>query len=106
MNIKYKTIRSIESETNPKPWYVVDVEDDEIVIKEDKDGGRDSDLKKSSTLIPEVSGSGDVTYVVTEGGEFISWDPRTTEDVPQVRAHLGWYDSETDTLTLLEFEGE
>ena len=111
MNIKYKTIRSIESETNPKPWYVVEVDSDDVEIVEDKDGGREAGLQNARTNIPdhvdlpdasEVSESGKVTYAVTEDGEFIGYDPENA-DPPSLRAHLGWYDAETDTLTLLEF---
>ena len=113
MNVEHQQFRSVESPDNPKPWYVVDVDGDDVAIIEDKDGGREGGLSKHRTSVPdhvdlpdesEVSGSGKVTYAITEDGEFISYDPQGEDaDVPPLRAHLGWYDADSDTLTLLEF---
>ena len=113
MNVEYQQFRSVESPDNPRPWYVVDVNGDYVKIVEDKDGGREGGLSNDRTSIPDhvdlpdesaVSGSGEVTYAVTEDGEFISYDPEDEDaDIPPLRAHLGWYDADSDTLTLLEF---
>jgi hypothetical protein len=116
MNIEYRQIRSVESADAPNPWYAVDVNDSngDVEILEDKDGGRSAPLQNASTNIPDhvdlpdqaqVSGSGRVVYAVTENGEFVSYDPLNA-DPPPLRAHLGFYDPETDTLTLLEFVEE
>lgn len=95
------------------PWYGVDVEDGEVVITEDGDGGRKSALQTARTKIPDhvdlpdesaVSQPGDVTYAITEDGRLIAYDPNADDvDVPPLRAHLGWFDAETDELTLVEF---
>ena len=103
--------QQITSGGDSKPYYVVEVEDGEVVIKEDKDGGRNPGLQNARTNVPdhvdppdesEVSGSGEVVYAVTEDGEFISYDP-VDADPPPLRAHLGWYNPDEDELTLLEF---
>jgi hypothetical protein len=111
MNVEYTQISSVESSDHPKPWYVVEVDGGEVAVTEDKDGGRQAGLQNARTNTPDhvdlpdesaVSGSGKVTYAVTVDGEFISYDPENA-DPPNLRAHLGWYDSDTDTLTLLDF---
>jgi len=113
MDVKYQELVSVESPEADAPWYVVEVKDGDVVVTEDKDGGRESGLSTAAIAIPdhvdipnaaEVSGSGWVRYAVTEDGEFISYDPmELNTDVPSLRAHLGLYNPTADTLTLLEF---
>lgn len=111
MNVEYQQIRSIEDPEDSHPWYSVEVDGEDVKVVEDKDGGREAGLQNARTAIPDhvdlsdqsaVSVSGQVVYAVTEDGEFIGYDP-VNADPPPLRAHLGWYDPETDTISLLEF---
>lgn len=114
MEIERRQIGSNSDPDDSSPWYVVETDQDELVITEDADGGRESALANVRTNLPghvdlpgssAVSESGQVTYAVTESGEFIAYDPANA-DIPPLRAHLGWYDPSSDVLTLLEFVEE
>ena len=113
MNVEYWQIESVEDPENPKPWYVVELNGNELEIVDDKDGGRESALSKNRTKIPDhvdlpdesqVSKSGKISYAITEEGEFISYDPEDEDvDVAPLRAHVGFYDPDKHTLTLMRY---
>ena len=97
MNIDRKKIRSVESADSTSPWYGLSVSDGAVVVETDGDGGTDVDLTNESVA---VETSSDSAVAVTSDGELINYPPGEQHDL---RAHLGWYTADDDTLTLLEF---
>lgn len=127
MNIQRLTFGSVESPDSESPWYAVEVQGSDVVVAEDKDGGRRSDgLSVAATKVPDHVDlpdaatqpvNGRVQYAVTEDGEFIAFDPDANPDLPEIRCKLGWYfadggthfhggdriDVPADTMLLLDF---
>jgi hypothetical protein len=110
-----KKIKSVKDGSNPKPWYSVEVSSGIPEIAEDKDGGTGLDMGggtqpsvPSFVDLPDPAQAAmqkDAIYAVTGSGEFIAYEPGTnlSEHGVSLRAHLAWYDSETDEFTVLEF---
>ena len=99
MIITRKQIKSSASPEDAKPWYEIAVTDGYLTINTDGDGGHAADLTEETIA---VDTSQDSVVAVEQDGGLITF-PQRTDDAPTLRAHLGWYDAETDTLTLLEF---
>lgn len=109
-----KKVGSIESAESPYPWYDLEIRDNAPYIVTDKDGGTSVDLSDSAHSVPSFSSlpepaasvmSSDAVYAVTDGGDYIAYEPGTElsdQDV-SLRAHLASYDSASDEFTLLEF---
>lgn len=97
MNVEYQQITSRASPDDKRPWYDLSVSDGSVVIETDGDGGMDSDQSGESVT---VDTSTDSVVAVSSDGELINY---ATGEIQDLRAHLAWYDAETDTLTLLEF---
>lgn len=108
-----RSIGSVEDPDDPHPWYDVEVNNGQPEILADKDGGLDGEVTGAAAVpdfadLPDPARramSSDVVYAVTEAGEFIAYEAGTdlSEHGVSLRAHLGWYDSEADEFTVLEF---
>lgn len=108
-----KQVRSIQDESHPAPWYEVEMNNDEPEIIRDSDGGTETSVTGTANVpdfadLPTPAQSAvskDVVFAVTEGGEFIAYEKGTelAEHNISLRAHLAWYDSETDEFTVLDF---
>ena len=99
MNVEIKQIASSASSDDNSPWYDLSVSNGQVTVDEDGDGGHDGDLTGESV---QIETSADSVIAVEKGGGLISYKA-ATEDPPSLRAHLAWYDSDADILTILEF---
>ena len=97
MIVDYRTIRSSASVDDSRPYYDLSVDGDDLVVEIDGDGGTEVDLSGESI---RVNTSQDSVVAVSSEGELISYPNGEDHDL---RAHLAWFDSESDTLTVLEF---
>lgn len=112
--VKNRQIKSIKDSNEPQPWYDVQISDGLPEVVSDNDGGTGFDMSGVAASTPAFSSlpnpaasamANDAIYAVTESGEFIAYEPGTnlSENGVSLRAHLAWYDSETDEFTVLEF---
>lgn len=113
--MKKRQIKSVRDETDPHPWYSVEVSNEIPEIAEDRDGGTSFDLGDgtqpkvpSFVDLPDPAQkamSKDAVYAVTEAGEFIAYEPGTdlVAEGISLRAHLEWCDSEANEFTVFEF---
>lgn len=109
MNIEKRKFASRKA--GKSPWYEVEVRDGEVVITDDKDGSVDVDTAGASAKVPDhvdlpdqaaASDAEVIGYVVTESGDFLAIDNHQKVD-EDLRAHLGWYYRESDTLVIAQF---
>lgn len=107
-----KQISSVEDADDPHPWYDVQITDGRPEIASDSDGGTGFDMSATKAQAPDWASAPspparatqtDVTYAVTEAGEFSAYTAADVEDVPPLRAHLAWYDADADEFTVVEF---
>lgn len=111
--VRKRQIRSVESDDHPTPWYEIQITNGEPEITADKDGGLDGTVTGTANVpdfvdLPTPARAAmakDAVYAVTEGGEFIAYEPGIilSEHGVSLRAHLAWYDSDADEFTILEF---
>lgn len=107
MNVVEREIASSSDPTDDHPWYelTVDEEAGTVRIQEEADGGLDTSITNGARAFnsnDEVDPDGDRIWALTMDGELIVYAP-TASGIPPLRAHLAWYDSETDTLEVLKF---
>jgi len=102
MNVETKQIKSNADPTDNHPWYDVSVAEGVLSVDLDGDGGHKPDLTDESI---QIGGSTDSVVAVEQDGGLVNY-PTGSDSVPPLRAHLAWYDSETDTITVLEFVEE
>lgn len=111
---KYKQIKSVKDPSTSQPWYDVQISSGLPEVVSDNDGGTSFDMSGVSASTPSFSSlpspaasamAADAIYAVTESGDFIAYEPGTdlSEHGISLRAHLAWYDSDTDEFTVLEF---
>lgn len=109
-----KQISSVKDASDPRPWYDVRISSGLPEITSDNDGGTTFDMSGISASTPSWSAAPsppaepmitDVIYAVTESGEFAAFTPATdvSEHAVNLRAHLAWYNSETNEFTVLDF---
>jgi hypothetical protein len=94
MDVEYKQIQSSSPPDNNRPWYELSASNGTVVIE--TDGGTDVELGGRSV---DVETSADSVVAVSADGELVTCLSGERRDL---RAHLGWYDADTETLTLLE----
>lgn len=98
MDIETTQIRSSADPSDPQPWYDLAVDQGDLVIRDDRDGVPDVDLSGKRVSIDT---SDDRVIAVKMDGSVDQFVPGDGSDI--LRAHLAWYDSEADTITILEF---
>ena len=97
MNVEYRQIRSNASPDDNGPFYDISLSDGSVIVETDGDGGSDADLSDESITINTET---DSVVAVSSDGELISYPVGESHEL---RAHLAWYDADSDTVTLLEF---
>lgn len=110
-----KTIESSPNEQDSRPWYKVEITDGtpRVVEQADADVPDDAGLEGQTASSPEWSSlpnppqqpmEYDATYAVSKSGDLIAFSPQgDLSDLPELLAHVAWYDAEADEFTVLEF---
>jgi hypothetical protein len=99
VTIKTQLIRGKSDPNDDRPWYDLSVDNNQLIVDVDGDGGHKPDLSGKSI---QIDTSEDSVVAVEQGDGLVTY-PIGTDDVPPLRAHLAWYSADDDTLTLLEF---
>lgn len=101
MDVTTKKIVSASSPDDDRPWYDLSVNNGDLIIDTDGDGGHAPDLTGDSIAIDTSQNS---VVAIEQGGGLITF--ALGDLAPPLRAHLAWYDASADTVQILEFVEE
>lgn len=95
-------IRSDADPENPRPWYVLALDEVNRTVRVtgDSDGGSGVDMAGEDLDLSGVPDGTAVRVAVTEAGDLVRYEPG--DDVPPLRAHLSDL-APVEDLTWLEF---